>query len=341
MTRIEKIQFCNTTLGIVTVNNNFESNLLHKELELYGKSKKEVDFYLHFLPYKLFSDEIKEHPYKVYTFKNASVAISKSENKGLFCLIPHKNILYKGIQKFTSNQFTVREEYIGQIFHELVLPILFSHLFFATPIHGAAFNYNGKTFLIGGEGGVGKTSIELELCYNKQALFITDDIAFLNGNTIYPNFNYPKIYKYNLENKKSLEELLTKDFGFFRKLHWKVFQLIFNKPPRIRINPTKYFKVGSSSALDYYFIVERTNSQKQEIEMEKLSAIKAAEVSAKIMRNEFKAFDFENSTFQTIEKELIESFKTVNTYRLIVSKSLGHSEYLKKMTTLIHEFAKK
>ena len=68
---------------------------------------------------------------------------------------------------------------------------------------------NGKAILLGGTGGIGKTSLELELCLNEKASFLTDDIAVIDKEGfLWPNLSFPKIYGYNLAGNKALKRQL-------------------------------------------------------------------------------------------------------------------------------------
>jgi len=75
------------------------------------------------------------------------------------------------------------------------------------PVHCAGVSdHENRAILIGGTGGVGKTSLEMELCRNYGCSFINDDISVLDSDGwVYPNLAFPKIYGYNLENNDKVK----------------------------------------------------------------------------------------------------------------------------------------
>jgi hypothetical protein len=84
-----------------------------------------------------------------------------------FALKPDPKRLLRWIARWRNIQFSTKSEAIGQIFHELVLlpAIYFDRDRFLIHAAGVEAPTGGVT-LIGGTGGVGKTSLEIELCRN-------------------------------------------------------------------------------------------------------------------------------------------------------------------------------
>ncbi len=243
------------------------------------------------------------------------------------------------MQKITSNQYTIREEYVGQIFHENVIIPLLSRMDDILLIHGAAFNLNEKTILIGGRGGVGKTSIALRACFHKSGSFITDDMAIIRSHCIYPNLNFPKIYQYNLVGEPQLQKRLMGSFSILRKIHWLLYSPLFRKPPRIRVRPDRIFDVGKAAKIDIYFIIERTN-QINLFEYQKLNSTEAAGISAVIMQEELGQFKLEDHFSERYVTQFKAQLSKTEIYLVKVSDSMSHQKYLNHMESLILRLTK-
>lgn len=202
----------------------------------------------------------------------------------------NKKNLYR---KFLSIQFTHPYENIGKIFHELVfIPTLFFFPDDISIIHGSAVQTNNdKAVLIGGTGGVGKTSLELSLIQKNNFKFLADDICIIDKNSnLWPNYAFPKIYRYNTQNNEELEKKVLKNRGFFDRFQWHFFKLFPNKPIRRRINPKIFYnnKLGVKSKLSDYFILFKGNFKKFNIR--DISAEKAANLNLEIIKAEYSMF---------------------------------------------------
>ena len=116
----------------------------------------------------------------------------------------NKNI----ISKFISNgEFSSALDKLSSIFYEsIIIPSLFFFDDLAL-IHSAGVcDANGNGIVLGGTGGIGKTSMEIELCYYDKYKFVNDDIGIVDSNgMLFPNYAYPKIYGYNLEGYPKLK----------------------------------------------------------------------------------------------------------------------------------------
>jgi hypothetical protein len=271
--------FFGQTVKLDLKDSNYK-NLLINELKPYKSSIKVHNISItdkwEKFSYKPISNNPKQHFY----YKNiihiqekltevAFVFSNKSELTHIFFrLITAKSFLRKTARKWLNMQFTNRAENIGQIFHEnILIPMSF---FFknVAPVHASGFQYKNKNYLIGGTGGVGKTTIELLFCLNKNAKFITDDIAIITDKSeLFPNYNFPKIYGYNLKGNNILNKKLLKNSGFFNKIHWKIHHTFFgiNKVRR-KISPFKLYQYvqDKPAQLTDYLIFFRANVPKIE-----------------------------------------------------------------------------
>jgi hypothetical protein len=218
-----------------------------------------------------------------WVFKNKKLKIYFDFNE-------NKKDIYR---KFFSIQYTHPYEDIGQIFHELVLiPTLFFYPDDISIIHGSAVQTKEKkAVLIGGTGGVGKTSLELSLIQKNNFKFLADDITIIDKNTnLWPNYAFPKIYRYNTQNREEIEKKVLKNRGFFDRFQWNFFKLFPNKPIRRRINPKLFYdnKIGDRSKLTDYFILFKGNFK--DFSMRKISAEKAAFLNLEIVKVEYLMF---------------------------------------------------
>lgn len=317
---------------------------LIEEIGLYPITEETVRVIFNYVSFDHFQNLLQQTDQKKIIwnskFKNSQIALVDGQHPMVyFCIVPHRNIFYKTMQKLTSNQFTIREEYVGQIFHENVLIPVLVHLKDVLLIHGASFVMNGKSFLIGGRGGVGKTSIELRSCYHNKALFITDDMAVIYQQRIFPNLNYPKIYKYNLVGERELKSTLLKSFSPLRLIHWALFPVFFNKQPRIRINPKLLYAVGGGASLDFYLVIERV-IEDNFFEFKRINNEKAREITIGIMKEELHQFNVSENYFKDYGSLFDKQMNGTDIYLLKISQGLNHQEYLRKMDEIVQSLSR-
>lgn len=313
---------------------------LARELALYPLSREKPVVVFHFVSHGFFyrSKADWNKNTLIIEKKNSSVAIITSELslQVYFCIIPHKNRLFRTLQRLASNQFTIREEYIGQVFHENVLLPAYTKLKEVLLIHGAAFAVEGKTVLVGGQGGVGKTSIELKMCYHQKGAFIADDMAVIHNGMIAPNLSFPKIYSYNLKGEIQIRNKIFESFSIWQRIHWHLFPLIFKKNPRVRINPYDYYNVGKENKLDYYLIIERV-AEESVFEQQILEVEKAEAISSLIINDELKQFCLDENFFNAHKINFMHQLEKTKCLLVKVSKNMNHQEYLTKMQLLIEQ----
>ena len=240
------------------------------------------------------------------------------------------------VNKLKGMQFTHPFEEIGQIFHEGVLqPTLL--LFFSdrlTLIHGSAVSSpSGHALVFGGTGGVGKTSLELELILHKGYSFIADDISILNKEgSLIPNFNLPKIYGYNLLGYEHIEKKLFVGKSFNDKLWWKV-QKTLRRPNKFRrradIDNFYSGKKAPTSDLKRFIILYRSNVK--EPHFTETSPQKVAKMNTAVMYTEFarlfNALKFHEFNREKDDREKMFSFKELmEQSEVILIKSLEKTD---------------
>lgn len=295
--------------------------IISDELSLYpegnnndGQNEKYI---LEILSQESFLDRLKEFDRRDYIEITDEISnrcfIFEDGNlsRVLFTLHKPVNALHGWIQRFRNMGYNRREERVGQIIHEHVLvpSVIFDNN--VIPVHSSAVEYNNKVILFGGHGGVGKTSLELELCFHKKAHFIADDISVMSkSGRIYPNLSYPKIYGYNVEGEPQISDAIKAGFGMMEHLHWKLHAMKGLNKVRRRISPAEFYENYKNKDVkgDRYMILKRYSGKK--IKREKINATKAAEMSVDILKLEFSKMlerldKPESPHLQTFRKETI------------------------------------
>jgi len=266
-----------------------------------------------------------------------------------------KNKLKKFLQKFKSIGFVNCEENIGAFFYEMIL--VYSQYLFEDRalIHASAVKSTttNDTILFGGSGGVGKTSLEILLCMSNKYKFLADDISVIdNKGYIYPNFAYPKIYAYNLENIDRLKMTIFQNRTFLDKFQWKLrLKLKGAKGVRRAIDPAIIYNIEKNrQKITKYFHLVKTN----EVENIQIEVIDNKDLLSKavlnIIQNEYGCdtihYNWEayNSLFMN-KKPLVDLnelynrwfkiyndiFSNINTYIIKIPINISHKEFLRHM----------
>jgi hypothetical protein len=200
--------------------------------------------------------------------------------------------LRRWITRWRNLQFSTNSEAIGQIFHELVLiPAVYfdPHRFL---LHAAGVEApTGGVTLIGGTGGVGKTSLEIELCRSHGYRFVADDIVVASPRgVIWPNLAFPKIYGYNLAENPAMERDIFAGRPFLDRLQWH-YRLRRNPATiRRRVTPDRLYGDYSREGgrLHRYIVLTREN--RPDIHITDLDSLTAARMSVRVMEAEYGLF---------------------------------------------------
>jgi hypothetical protein len=256
-----------------------------------------------------------------------------------------------------SYQFSNRKESIGFIFHELVL---IPSAFFSpdlTVVHASAIDDDGVV-LFGGTGGVGKTSLELELCYNQGKSFFADDIVIIDKNGIaYPNLSFPKIYAYNLTDNEQIRKTIFSNAGVLDKIHWHSRKLINPAIVRRRVNPVNlYRKVTRHTKKIKTFYVLVKDGTVQSVTMHKITPEEAAVLNRLVLETEYHIiykhllWDEYNSIVNKkearltysgladkIENNFLQALTGVEAFIIKIPLNIGHKEYLKQVSEIINK----
>lgn len=227
-------------------------------------------------------------------FQTADVRFSVDEEglSGLDFYIPSSAPLIALARKALDIQFTSREERAGMIFHELALVPAAHWMSDLAVVHASALSApSGEVTMIGGTGGVGKTSLMLELCLQRGYAFIADDIGFVRDDGwVYPNLAYPKIYAYNLEDNSELARRVLKGRGIADRLQWAASRARGPHYARRRIAPNHLFGAinGKGGPLKRYVVLVRED--RSAIDVSTLAPERAASVAATLMPPEYSQF---------------------------------------------------
>jgi len=169
------------------------------------------------------------------------------------------------IIKFISVDFNSSIQAVGTLLHEMVLVPMTYFFDDLTIIHASSFKNikSGKVHVIGGTGGVGKTSMELLFCKKDDYSFISDDIAVVDSDGfIYPNLSYPKIYAYNVADDKEFEKIVLSNDNMMGKFQWFfIKKLRGEKRVRRRLSPVKLYDTIEKEkvTISEYIVLSRNN----------------------------------------------------------------------------------
>jgi len=344
----------------VKVNDREVRNVLIDELSIYDKAQEQADVNLYIV------DDVN-----LECVYSNTPSIHKTVENGFLADFSGNKVLYKKegvleiyvelnkrknfLRKFISMEYKNNIENIGQLLHELVfIPINF-FIGNKTIIHSSSMKntITGKSVMIGGTGGVGKTSLELMLCRDLNYSFISDDIAVVDDEcNIYPNLASPKIYAYNLAGNDSLKSLIFKKRNFMDKLQWWFIKNIRgNNNVRRAVSPQLLYKNYETckNRLGDYFVLYKSNDV-NEITVTELDAKEASSLTLDIMKNEYHSV-FQHITWHEYNCRLMnfkpivvldsilakwlgtynEIFKSIKCYSVKIPVDISHEQFLSEM----------
>ncbi len=348
--------------------NKIQKQTLLQQFALYDESEEEdnpnliVTVYKGTIPHKTQALNPKIHIETekgfISSFPKMSVGFENTKPLKIdVSLEVQRKGLLKYLKRLYNIQYNTIDQRISQILHELVLipAVYFNSRQFL--VHSSAFRKKtGGAVLIGGTGGVGKTSLEIELCMNRDYTFIADDISVLDDEgTIWPNLSFPKIYAYNLKNNEELKRRIFKNRGLSDKLAWK-FKYLLNGASGVRrnISPEDAFEKfeKNKTKIDKYYILVKTNVEK--ISIQKINAQKASEMSLSVIQAEY--FQFNNhilwhefncnainkTPILKLEDVLLnwkrlseKVFKNINCYVIYIPLHIDHKKFVKETADII------
>lgn len=228
--------------------------ILKKELSFYENSKLDFDVNLKIIAEKtekFKKTKLNNEGFEIHYSNNNFIIFDKSDIKKVYIEIIFKrepSAVIDCFKRLYSIGYENTISSVGRVLHEAIF-VPFSILYFNSdiiPIHSSAvyFNQFGGTVVLAGKGGAGKTSLEQYfLSKYKNTSFVSDDMTIidLQGN-VHTNYNYPKIYGYNVKNGSKLEKTIMKNRGIIDRIHWKVRSRISGDRVRRRMNPIDLYK---------------------------------------------------------------------------------------------------
>ncbi len=285
--------------------NIIQKNIISKHFGLYEELSKvdNPDIVINILKHDNNNDVIGINP-KTHievnngfksVFSKVSVEFRRDKCLTVNVFIKHqKKGFINYLKKLYNIQYSSIDERISQILYELVLipSAYFDSSNFL--IHSSAFIKDGNgAILIGGTGGVGKTSLEIELCMNRGYSFIADDISVVSNDAfVWSNLAFPKIYAYNLKNNAKLKKQIFKNRSIHDKLAWKFLHFI-NGAAGVRRTVSPIDAYGKyqieKSKIDKYYILVKKNVEN--INVEKISAKAASMMTLHIIQSEYSVFN--------------------------------------------------
>ena len=273
------------------------ANELFRELSIYPTSHQESNTEIHIVKKLPDFDNVNSNPKIHRTFPNGfgyqfdkiKVVFVVGKKMKIYVQPILGSFLRTKLNKIKRIDFESPLERFGMIFHELVLvPMVFLLKEYAL-IHASAFKSpSGKVSLIGGTGGVGKTSLEVFFCQRKGFSFLADDISVIDSKgSIFPNLSFPKIYGYNLVKNQPLKKAIFENRGVFDRLQWSIMKnLLGPSYVRRRIDPSKVYKIeNQAQKIDNYYILSRTSSD--EIKCRAISSEIASRMTIDIILAEY------------------------------------------------------
>ncbi len=269
-------------------------------------------------------------------FKKYAIVIRKCEGQLVFDLAIDrcKNPLVNYLSKLNNLQYNSVIERAGHIFFENILTpaMYFDEDKFL--LHASAFtNQNEEVFLIGGTGGVGKTSLELELCIKGNYRFLADDMAIIDqSGNVYPNLAFPKVYGYNLRNNPDLKDRIFQNRSLADKFAWTFRQAVFgDSGVRRKVSPREIFSRVSNvpAKLRHYIILVK--EARQNIELTNITPQIASDMSHSVLQTELWAFNnhilwHEYNCQVTGSKPILSLRKTLNRWQNMTEKTLANIE---------------
>ena len=285
------------------------ANIL-KELSGYPETQKnpEVHFFIH-------NKNLFEVPQNVTVasdiFYNATYFALKStplkfEIKGRIsgkepievhvCPVIGKKLPIEIRQRFRDWNFFTREETLAKNFMYNIFDFIIETKLLANNssfIHASSIENQGKAVLFVAAGGVGKTSIMLQIMKKASWRYLSDDLSIIDSDgRVYFNPKYIQIYPYNVNNDSELYNLLMNGRGIIDKLNWYYRKYRYGASSvRRRVDPRIFFgreKVSKSASINK--VINLVRMGVKDFEVDEINPHVVSNIASEILSLEINPF---------------------------------------------------
>ena len=203
--------------------------------------------------------------------------------------LPSRGPVLSSIARWRNRQFTAPQVLIGQKFHELAMVLAIMASREVMLLHATAVALPGGAVAIGGTGGVGKTTLGVDLCLRHGAGFLADDLVWLDqAGIVQPDLAYPKIYAYNLQGDRELHDRVFAGRPRADRWQWRTKRWRGDDQVRRRMAPDRlYGRTAEATALARYLLVVR--ERRADMVIEPVDAATLARASVDVLRVELEA----------------------------------------------------
>ena len=352
-------------------------NNISKELSGFPETKEdpEVSFRINTkkleVPYNVTVASDILYNARYFALKNASLNFEikgKIFEKEQLEVNVYPVIRRKGIskirQRFSDWNFFTIEETLAKNFMYNIFDFIMELKFLANGTQGSSFIHassienQGKAVLFVAAGGVGKTSIMLQILKKAGWRYLSDDLSIIDSDgRVYFNPKYIQIYPYNVNNDSELYNLLMSGRGIIDKLNWYYRKYRYGESSvRRRVDPRTFFggeKVSKSASINKVINLVRTSVK--DFEVDEINPHVVSNIASEILSLEINPFfkysclcngGGTDSPFPKIEEikerarqRFHEIFKNITCYQLRVPLKATPSdlyEYIDKNTSIFY-----
>ena len=268
-----------------------------------------------------------------------------------------RNPLIEYLSRLYSMDYATITQRLSQLLFEQVL--IPSEFFDPNriPVHSSSMVApDGRAILIGGTGGVGKTSLELELCMNRGYAFMADDISVVDTDGfVHPNLAFPKIYSYNVKGNPVLKKKVLSKCSVDDRLAWYFKYFFFGaNSVRRKVSPRELFGgyANEKKKISKYYILIK--EKREDIMISKIDASTAARMTIAIVKTEYSEFfnhilwhEFYcyakgvnpiismNDIRERWNRQLVKVFEQFETSLVFIPMGLEHRKFVQSVSDII------
>lgn len=203
--------------------------------------------------------------------------------------VASRNILFKLVDRECNLPY----QYITAVLHELVLiPTVLLFFDKVVPVHGSAIVSRDKdVFAFSGTGGSGKTFLEMSLILKDNYGFFSDDMVLIGNHcSAFANYQFPKIYQYNVKQFNLLNQFIVESYSIFNRIQWYLYPKIpyIGKLCRRLLDPRQISNIdlADTGTLKHFYFLFKTKNVNQ-IEKKVIDYTTASSLSYDIIKSEY------------------------------------------------------